>query len=101
MMILNLIEAKDKAYLYLKDTPVLVSREELVIMDEYTIEFEYGWAFFYQTKKFVETGDIFDGIGGGALIVNKFDGSVFEIGSARSAEEYIDEYVEECRKKIH
>ncbi|TWV99441.1 YrhB domain-containing protein [Chitinophaga pinensis] len=97
---ITLIEAKIKAYAYLKENPVLINRMELIIIDEYTIEFEYGWAFFYQTKKFIETGDIFDAIVVGALIVNKFTGNLFETGTARTAEEYIEEYVEECRSKF-
>lgn len=31
------------------------STHELCILEEHTIEFEYGWVFFYQSKKYIET----------------------------------------------
>lgn len=66
---------------------------ELIILDDCTIEKEWGWIFFYSSKKWVETNDVQYAIAGNApYIVNRFDGSIHETGTARSIEYYIDIY---------
>ncbi len=67
--------------------------EEVVILDQYTIAREWGWVFFYQSRRYVETGDRRHFLGGNApLIVNRFDGSVRRTGTARPTEEYVERY---------
>jgi len=65
-----------------------------VVVDEHTIEKPFGWVFFYNSKKFVETG-IFQYrlAGNGPVIVNKFSGDVEFHGSAESLEEIIEDYL--------
>ena len=64
-----------------------------VILEENTIEKEFGWVFFYQSRKFLETGDYrFYLLGNSPLIINRNNGEVHVTGTARSAEYYINEY---------
>ena len=69
---------------------------ELVIIDDETIEKEYGWVFFYQTKEYLKTGNIVDALVGNApYIVNKYTGELIETGTANPIEVYIAEYESE------
>ena len=66
---------------------------ELVVLDEETIEKEWGWVFFYQNKKYLESGDFRDMVGGNAsYIVNKYTGELIVTGTAHEIEYYIEEY---------
>jgi Immunity protein 35 len=66
---------------------------EAVILDEHTIEKEWGWVFCWQSREFVESGDCGSPLVGNApLIVNRFDGSVHPTGTARPIQDYIAEY---------
>jgi len=65
----------------------------LVIIDEQTIEKEYGWVFFYQTQKFAETRDFHYSLAGnGPLIVEKANGALHKFGTAQNPEETIREF---------
>jgi hypothetical protein len=56
-------------------------------MENATIERHYGWVFFYQTKRFIETRDFFDGlIGSGGILVENNGGRCIEFGSGHSTE---------------
>ena len=69
---------------------------ELVVMDGETIEKEYGWVFFYQTKEYLKTGDSGDALVGNApYIVNKYSAELIETGTANPVEDYIAEYEEQ------
>ena len=66
---------------------------ELAVLDSETINKEWGWVFFYQSKKYLETGDFRDMLGGNApYIVNKSTGEVVETGTAFDIGHYISEY---------
>jgi hypothetical protein len=72
----------------------------IFIMEEETIEFEYGWVFFYQATERVEIAGILVGLGGNApVLVDKRDGSVHRTGTAYSQEKYIKEYIERQKKE--
>lgn len=72
---------------------------DIVVLEEETMEFELGWVFFYQTKEFVETGDILSALGGNApIIINKYDGSMHFTGTAYPVEKYIVDYIKEYKK---
>ncbi len=66
---------------------------ECVVLVSETIEKEWGWVFFYQDKKFVETGDFQYMLGGNApYIVNRKTGELVLTGTAYPVEHYIREY---------
>jgi hypothetical protein len=61
-------QAKATADQHLRSTGA-VGEDEVVILDASTIERSYGWVFVYQSKRFLETGDIMDALGGNGPIV--------------------------------
>lgn len=69
-----------------------VPGDELVIVDEETIEKDYGWIFFYTSREYLETGDISAMVAGNGPIVVEKDGTVTHLGSARPAEYSIPEF---------
>jgi len=55
--------------------------DEIVIIRHLTIEKEYGWIFFYDSKIHLETGDYrYSLVGGGPLLIEKSDGSFHYLG---------------------
>lgn len=70
-----------------------LSGVKLKLLDEETIEFEFGWVFFYQSEEYLKTGDILDRLGGNApLIVDKFNGQIYETGTRMKPQFYIEKY---------
>lgn len=67
--------------------------DEVVILDEYTLERPYGWVFFYNSREFVATGNPLQGLAGNApLIVNSTTCDVVTTGTAFPLEHYLAEY---------
>ena len=63
------------------------------VLEEETIEKQWGWVFFYQAKSYIETGDFREMLGGNApIIVNRNTGELFHTGTAHEVEHYISEY---------
>jgi len=57
--------------------------DEWIIVEAETIERDFGWVFFYNSKRFIETGDfIYRLAGNGPVIFNKHTGAVEFYGSA-------------------
>ena len=64
----------------------------IILIDE-TIEKEWGWVFFYQSKDYVESKDFRDMLAGNApIIVDKISGKLSYTGTAHEIEFYINEY---------
>jgi len=77
-----------------------VPGDRLVVLDAHTIEKEYGWVFFYDSLKYLETGDCSYLIAGNSpIIVEKQDGSLHTLGTALSPEESIKEYEAKREKR--
>ncbi len=58
-----------------------------------TIEQSYGWVFFYNSRRYLETGDImFAFAGNGPVVVERKDGTVTELGSGRSVEDELRDF---------
>jgi len=67
--------------------------DEIIIVDEATIERPWGWVFFHTSKKWEETNDIRYAIAGNSpLIVEKATGKLIPTGTARNIEYYIENY---------
>lgn len=65
----------------------------LVLRHEATIERPFGWVFFYNSKQFVDSGDVQHALFGNApLIVSRADGSIHVTGTGEPIEHYIQEY---------
>ena len=70
------------------------SGNNLKIMSDKTRVFELGWVFFYQSKEYIETGDVYEMVGGNSpIIVNKYDASLSITGTAHPIERYIEQYL--------
>jgi Immunity protein 35 len=67
--------------------------DSLVIAQDATIEKDFGWVFFYNSELYLRTGDERYLLAGNApVIVDRDDGSVEWLGTARPVEEYIADY---------
>lgn len=67
--------------------------DEFVVIEGKTEERGFGWVVFYNSRKFVETGESrYRLAGNGPVIVNKHDASVEFFGAARPVSEVIEEY---------
>lgn len=91
--------ALEKVNSYFKESESNLSYD-VIVLEEETMEFEFGWVFFYQTKEYVETGNILYALGGNApIIINKYEGTMHFTGTAYPVEKYIIDYMEEFRKR--
>jgi hypothetical protein len=69
------------------------SEDELIIREEATIEKKYGWIFFYNSRRYLETEEISYFIGGnGPIIVERDSGNIVRLITACSSKESIAEY---------
>jgi putative addiction module CopG family antidote len=63
---------------------------ELEIFDEHTIETDFGWVFFWNSKRYLETDEFQYALAGNTpLIVDRRDGSIHQTSTADSIEEII------------
>jgi len=75
--------------------------DELVIDEGHTIEREYGWIFFYDSKRFLATNAFrFMLAGNGPVVVKKTDGSIHELGTALPFEEALAQFEEKEGKAV-
>ena len=66
---------------------------ELVILDDQTIEGEFGWVFFYQSRVYLESGDVSYALAGNApILVSRQDGSLHVTGTSQPIEAYIENF---------
>jgi hypothetical protein len=90
---MNIEQAQSLVQAELDKNTHLNDDDQCVILEEETIEKEWGWVFFYQSKKYIESGDIEDMLAGNApYIVNKRNGQLHETGTAEDIEHYIQEF---------
>lgn len=79
-----------------RNVDVLPPDDEIMVVDEATIEKPWGWVFFYTSRKWHETQLHRYAIAGNApLIVEKESGNVLTTGTAFPVEHYISIY-ERC-----
>jgi hypothetical protein len=68
------------------------STHPLVLLEEMTITFQFGWVFFW-TAEAIANGTAKFRMGGNApFIIDKFTGNLTETGTRREIEYYIDLY---------
>ncbi len=76
-----------------KLTTMTTADNPFAIVDAHTIEKPFGWVFFYNSKKFLETGQFSDSLAGnGPIIVNKNDATIELCGTAQPVSELIERY---------
>lgn len=65
----------------------------ITIIDAATLEFDVGWVFFYQSSRFLETGDVQDRLAGNApLFVSRDDGQAISVSYHRPIAESVQAY---------
>jgi hypothetical protein len=62
---------------------------EIAFIDAEAIAKPYGWILFWGSRRFMETGNIEDAVGGGGPVVVLHDGSVEMLSEAAPTEERI------------
>jgi hypothetical protein len=66
---------------------------DLQIIEDATIEKDLYWVFFYNSKSYLEEGDLSDRLAGNSpLIIDKIHGNIYETGTAKSVEFYMEEF---------
>jgi hypothetical protein len=69
--------------------------DRLVVVEEVTIEKDYGWIFFYTSQRFLETGDVNYMLAGNApIVVDRRTGKLTWLGTAEPFENYLRRYEE-------
>jgi len=67
---------------------------KLQILAESTEEYDFGWVFYYNSAKFIETGDLREALVGNApLIFNKESGELVVTGTAHDTSYYVHNYI--------
>ena len=67
--------------------------EEIVIIEEATVERSGLWVFFYNTRSYLQTGEIGRSlVGNDPIIVDRRDGSIHYTTTSRSIEEIVTDY---------
>jgi len=66
---------------------------EPVVMRDATLEYDFGWVFFYNSRKYLETKKSEHMLAGNApLIVEKSSGRIVETGTAEPIETYVEAF---------
>jgi hypothetical protein len=78
------------------------SNLDLALVLEDTVEFDLGWIFLWDSKKFLETHDFSEALAGNApMIVDRRDGSVHQTSTALAkADELIEWYHQQQDARI-
>jgi hypothetical protein len=70
-----------------------VPGDELVILDERTRATPYGWVFFFNSRRFVETRDVLLALGGnGPIVFERDTAAIVELPSHSPPDEVIRHY---------
>ncbi len=85
-------EAEKLVWIHISGYELPKGDEWIIVQDE-TIRKDWGWVFFYTSKKWRETGDLSFAVAGNApLLIEKNTGNVLVTGTARETEYYIKNY---------
>jgi hypothetical protein len=86
-------QALERVQAYLHNLNLAGGADEYVVVESRTIEKQYGWVFVFNSKKFVETGNILYALGGnGPIIVEKDSGTLHQLGTASSLQDSVKEF---------
>ena len=66
---------------------------KLALLEDSTIEDEFGWVFFDESERYLKTRSIRDALAGNApLLISRQDGTLHETGTAYPIEFYIENF---------
>lgn len=84
-----------------KPDPYWPDKLEMIILDEHTIEKEFGWVFFWTSRPWHETGDFQHALAGnGPIIIGREDGSLYKCGTSPPLEDRIREQEEKLKRDL-
>jgi hypothetical protein len=73
-------------------------RPEMIILDEHTVEKDYGWIFYWTSRPWHEARDFrYALVGNGPIIVSRVDGALYHCGTAPPLEDRIREQEQRLR----
>jgi hypothetical protein len=91
---INYDAALKKAYEYLQDS-------EVPLQITHQGEFSEGWFFCFESKEYLETGDLSAQLAGnGPFLIDKYSGELHVLGTAKSLDEYLIEYVKDKKSRL-
>ena len=68
-------------------------QQPMVVVDEATVQRDYGWVFYYTTRRHRETGALEDYVAGNSpILVTRHDGVLHPMGASRTVEQYLADY---------
>ncbi|QMV65403.1 YrhB domain-containing protein [Pseudomonas berkeleyensis] len=86
--------ALERAKEYLTDS-------EIPLQITFEGEFSEGWYFCYQSKDFLETGELSAQLAGNApFLIDKQSGEIHVLGTAKPLESYLEDYMREKSLKL-
>lgn len=86
-------EARRIAQEHIGSWRVATKGDSWITLDEWTIEKDWGWVFFYTSRLWHETGDIRYALAGNSpFIVERDSGRLLVLGTAFGVEHYLDLY---------
>ena len=89
---LSKAEAERRVNEYLEGLHV---RGGVAILSHATLDRPYGWVFFYNAKRYLETGDPLEALGGNSPIVVEADsGELILLGTAEPVEDALQRFEE-------
>ncbi|WP_157692687.1 YrhB domain-containing protein [Burkholderia sp. ABCPW 11] len=63
------------------------------VVEGKTIEKQYGWVFVFNSRKYLETGNIIFSLGGnGPIVVERESGQLHQLGSASSLQDSVKQF---------
>ena len=66
-----------------------------------TLEYEFGWVYFYNSREFAATGDFKHSLVGNApIIFCRADGKLYSTGTAQPIEHYVEEFRSGVRRPL-
>jgi hypothetical protein len=75
------------------------ARDELLIIDELTQCRRCGWIFFYESRAYLETGDVSHGIGTKGPVVVTHQGETHPLAGERPAEDALRDFELRSRRR--
>jgi hypothetical protein len=99
-VMLDKISAKERVSEKL--TAMAPAGDQWVVLEEKTIEKSFGWIFFYNSERFITTGNVIHRLAGnGPVFVNKITGSIDFFGSTPSLDVILETYQKNVEQKHH
>ena len=63
------------------------------LLEEETMHLDFGWVFFYQSREYLQSGNLSYALAGNApIIIDRQTGQISETGTAYSVDYYIEKY---------